>query len=320
MEVKFNVFKITFNIFKLTEERDVGMELREIKTFLEVANKKSFCRAAEKLGYSQAAVTVQIKQLEKELNVHLFDRIGKKTTLTHEGETFYEYAAEVVRNLTHVKNILSVSSELTGRLVIGTIESICSTLFPPLIQEFHRLYPQVNVSIIVDSPNVLLNMMNHNTIDLVYFLDKPMYDAKWVRVMEKPESIIFAASKNHPFAMETGLTMDQVISQPMLLTEKDASYRFMLEQHLASCGKKVYPFLEIGNTEFIIKLLRSNAGISFLPEFTISRDIEEGILTPLKMKDFHLQTWRQMVYHKDKWVSREMKAFIELVRRMEQEC
>lgn len=79
------------------------MELREIKTFLEVANRKSFCRAAEKLGYSQAAVTVQIKQLEKELNVHLFDRIGKQTTLTHEGETFYEYAADVVKNLNHAK-------------------------------------------------------------------------------------------------------------------------------------------------------------------------------------------------------------------------
>ncbi|GLC83107.1 LysR family transcriptional regulator [Lacrimispora brassicae] len=296
------------------------MELREIKTFLEVANRKSFCRAAEKLGYSQAAVTVQIKQLEKELNVHLFDRLGKQTTLTHEGETFYEYAAEVVKNLNHVKNILSQSSELTGRLVIGTIESICSTLFPPLIQEFHRLYPQVNVSIVVDSPGVLLDMMNHNTIDLVYFLDELLYDAKWVKVMEKPESIIFAASKHHPFAMETDLTMDQVISQPMLLTEKDASYRFMLEQHLASCGKKVHPFLEIGNTEFIIKLLRSNAGISFLPEFAISRDMEEGTLTSLKMKDFQLQTWRQMVYHKDKWISREMKAFIELVQRMEQEC
>ncbi|MEY8354700.1 LysR family transcriptional regulator [Lachnospiraceae bacterium 54-53] len=64
------------------------MELREIKTFIEVADLKSFSKAAGKLGYSQAAVTIQIKQLERELNVHLFDRIGKQTTLTHEGENF----------------------------------------------------------------------------------------------------------------------------------------------------------------------------------------------------------------------------------------
>lgn len=295
------------------------MELREIKTFLEVANLKSFCKAAGKLGYSQAAVTVQIKQLEKELAVHLFDRIGKQTTLTHEGEIFYEYAADVIRDLTHAKNILSEPSELTGRLVIGTIESICASLLPPLIQEFHKLYPKINVSIVIDSPDTLLSMMNHNTIDVVYFLDKRVYDTKWVKVMEKPESIIFAASKDHPYAKENGLKIDQVISEPMILTERDASYRFILEQYLAAEEKKVHPFLEIGNTEFIIKLLRNNAGISFLPEFTIRRDMEEGTLTALKVEGFYLQTWRQIVYHKDKWISREMKAFIELVQNMEQD-
>lgn len=295
------------------------MELREIKTFLQVANLKSFCKAAEKLGYSQAAVTVQIKQLENELNVRLFDRIGKQTTLTHAGEIFYEYAADVIRDLTQAKNILSESSELTGKLIIGTIESICASLFPPLIQEFHRLYPKVNVSIVIDSPSTLFSMMNSNTIDIVYFLDKRVYDAKWIKVLEKPENIIFAASTDHPYAKQSELEIDQVITQPMILTEKDASYRFILEQYLAVDGKKVYPFLEIGNTEFIIKLLRNNAGISFLPAFTIHRDMEEGILTALKMKDFHIRTWRQIVYHKDKWISREMKAFIELVQDMEQD-
>ncbi|WP_277405826.1 LysR family transcriptional regulator [Lacrimispora xylanisolvens] len=241
------------------------MELREIRTFLEVADLKSFCRAAEKLKYSQAAVTVQIKQLEKELNVHLFDRIGKQTTLTHEGELFYQYASEIMRNVAYARNALGQSSELTGTLVIGTIESICSTLFPPLIREYHHRYPKVNINIVIDSPEILLNMMNSNQVDMVYFLDRRMYDAKWVKILEKPEEIIFAASKDHIFAKETGLTIDQIITQPLILTEKDASYRFILEQYLASDDKKLHPFLEIGNTEFIIKLLKQNEGISFLP-------------------------------------------------------
>jgi len=294
------------------------MELREIRTFLEVADLKSFCRAAEKLKYSQAAVTVQIKQLEKELNVHLFDRIGKQTTLTHEGEMFYQYASEIMRNVAYARNALGQSSELTGRLVIGTIESICSTLFPPLIREYHHRYPGVNINIVVDSPGALLNMMNSNQVDMVYFLDRRMYDAKWVKILEKPEEIIFAASKDHIFAKVTGLTIDQVITQPLILTEKDASYRFILEQYLASDDKKLHPFLEIGNTEFIIKLLKQNEGISFLPEFTIKKDMELGSLTALSMREFHLRTWRQIVYHKDKWLSREMKAFMELVLEMEE--
>lgn len=295
------------------------MELRGIKTFLQVANLNSFCKAAQKLGYSQAAVTVQIKQLEAELNVKLFDRIGKQTTLTHEGEIFYEYAADILRDITHVKNILSDSAELTGRLVIGTIESICASLFPPLIQEYHKLYPKVNVNIIIDSPATLLNMMNSNTIDIVYFLDKRMYDSKWIKVLEKPENILFAASKGHPLADQEELDLDRVIAEPIILTEYNASYRFILEQYLAADGKKVRPYLEIGNTEFIVKMLRNQEAISFLPEFAIHKDLEEGNLTTLSIKDFHLRTWRQIVYHKDKWISREMKAFIELVQHMEEQ-
>ena len=83
------------------------MELREIAAFLQVAQRKSFSKAAQALGYSQAAVTIQIKQLEEELQVHLFDRIGKQTSLTHQGEVFYEYASAVMRDLEQGRNAVS---------------------------------------------------------------------------------------------------------------------------------------------------------------------------------------------------------------------
>lgn len=294
------------------------MELREIATFLQVAQLKSFSKAARQLGYSQAAVTIQIKQLEQELNVHLFDRIGKQTTLTHQGVVFYEYASAVMRDLAQAKDAVADPSELTGRLCLGTIESICASIFPSILKEYHRLYPKVNVSIITDSPETLLNLMNANAIDLVYFLDKRMYDNKWEKVLEAPENIIFVARADHPFAGRRGLELDQVIAEPFILTEKNASYRFILDQYLAAHGKAIQPFLEIGNTEFIINLLRSGMGISFLPEFTVRKDIEEGKLAPLDVKNFAMRTWRQIVYHKDKWVTREMDAFMKLAKEMEQ--
>ena len=288
------------------------MELREIATFLQVAQLKSFSKAAKQLGYSQAAVTIQVKQLEKELNVHLFDRIGKQTTLTHQGAVFFEHAAAIMRDLECARDAVTEATELTGSLCLGTIESICASIFPPLLKEYHRLYPRVNVSIITDSPGTLLDMMNSNAIDIVYFLDKRMYDDKWIKVLEEPEDIVFVSSVNHPFSGRKDLDLSQVIGQPFILTEKNASYRFILEQYLASQDMTIRPFLEIGNTEFIINLLRANMGVSVLPRFTILSDIESGCLAALNVKDFHMQTWRQIVYHKDKWVTREMNAFIEL--------
>lgn len=290
------------------------MELREITTFLQVAKLQSFSRAAESLGYSQAAVTIQIKHLEQELGIHLFDRIGKQTVLTHHGSIFYRHASAIVRELSQAKAAVTETAELNGVLTIGTIESICASIFPALLEEFHRQHPKVKLSIILDSPEVLLDLMNKNVIDLVYLLDQKIYDHRWIRVLEEPEDIVFVASSSHPFSSEKELYLKDIVTQDFLLTEKDASYRFVLDRYLAAYNLSIDPFLEIGNTEFIIRMLKNNSGLSLLPEFSVRNEVENGELSILPVEDFHMRIWRQILYHKDKWVTREMEAFIALAK------
>ena len=294
------------------------MEFREITTFLQVAQHQSFSKAARQLGYSQAAVTIQIKQLENELGVHLFDRIGKQISLTHQGQVFYQYAISIQKDLAQARQAVSDSSELNGKLCLGTIESICASIFPELLSEYHRLYPEVTISIVTDSPDVLLERMNENAIDIVYLLDRRIYDNRWHKTLEIPEENIFVASPGHELAQaDRELELDEVLQFPFLLTEKDASYRHMLEQYLAASDRSIRPFLEIGSTEFIIHMLLKNTGISFLPEFTIRREVEQKRLTALKVRGFQMQTWRQIFYHKDKWVTREMQESLRLAQKMQ---
>ena len=293
------------------------MEFREISTFLQVAQYQSFSKAARHLGYSQAAVTIQIKQLEQELGVHLFDRIGKQISLTHQGQVFYQYAVSIRNELEQAKNAVSDPSTLSGKLCLGTIESICSSIFPDLLAEYHRLHPEVTISIVTDSPGVLLDRMNENTIDIVYLLDRRIYDNRWCKTLEEPEENIFVASPDHELALvKRELELDEVLRFPFFLTEKDASYRHMLEQYLASINRSVKPFLEIGNTEFIIHMLLKNTGISFLPKFTVQRELQQKQLTALNVRGFQMQTWRQIFYHKNKWVTREMQEFLRLADKM----
>ena len=288
------------------------MEFRELRTFIKVAKLKSFSQAACQLGYSQAAVTIQIKQLEKELNIRLFDRIGKQISLTPQGTVFYDYAVAILKNIEEAREAVSNPHELSGTLCLGTIESICSSILPTLLERYHMLYPNVNISIVTGSPDDLLDKMDRNTIDIVYFLDKRMYNPKWIKIMEVPEEIVFVSSRLHPYSQRSELTLAEILTQPFILTEKNASYRYMLDQYLTAQGMNIQPFLEIGNTEFIISMLRSNLGLSFLPEFIIKKDLQNSYLTALKVKDFYMRTWRQIVYHKDKWVTKEMQAFIDL--------
>lgn len=293
------------------------MEFREISTFLQVAQYQSFSKAARQLGYSQAAVTIQIKQLEHELGVHLFDRIGKQISLTHQGQVFYQYAISIRNDLERAKNAVSDPSTLSGKLCLGTIESICASIFPDLLAEYHRLHPEVTISIVTDSPGVLLDRMNENAIDIVYLLDRRIYDNRWCKTLEEPEENIFVASPDHELALaERELELDEVLRFPFFLTEKDASYRHMLEQYLASINRSVKPFLEIGSTEFIIHMLLKNTGISFLPKFTVQRELQQKQLTALNVRGFQMQTWRQIFYHKDKWVTREMQEFLRLAEKM----
>lgn len=293
------------------------MEFREISTFLQVAQYQSFSKAARHLGYSQAAVTIQIKQLENELGVHLFDRIGKQISLTHQGQVFYQYAISIRNDLEQARNAVSDPSTLSGKLCLGTIESICASIFPDLLAEYHRLHPEVTISIVTDSPGVLLDRMNENTIDIVYLLDRRIYDNRWCKTLEEPEENIFVASPDHELAMaDRELELDEVLRFPFFLTEKDASYRHMLEQYLASTERSIKPFLEIGSTEFIIHMLLKNTGISFLPKFTVQRELQQKQLTALKVRGFQMQTWRQIFYHKDKWVTREMQEFLRLAKEM----
>ena len=293
------------------------MEFREISTFLQVAQYQSFSKAARHLGYSQAAVTIQIKQLEQELGVHLFDRIGKQISLTHQGQVFYQYAVSIRNELEQAKNAVSDPSTLSGKLCLGTIESICASIFPDLLAEYHRLHPEVTISIVTDSPGVLLDRMNENTIDIVYLLDRRIYDNRWCKTLEEPEENIFVASPDHELALvKRELELDEVLRFPFFLTEKDASYRHMLEQYLASINRSVKPFLEIGSTEFIIHMLLKNTGISFLPKFTVQRELQQKQLTALNVRGSQMQTWRQIFYHKNKWVTREMQEFLRLADKM----
>ena len=293
------------------------MEFREIRTFLQFAKYQSFSKAARHLGYSQAAVTIQIKQLEQELGVHLFDRIVKQISLTNQGQVFYQYAVSIRNELEQAKNAVSDPSTLSGKLCLGTIESICASIFPDLLAEYHRLHPEVTISIVTDSPGVLLDRMNENTIDIVYLLDRRIYDNRWCKTLEEPEENIFVASPDHELALvKRELELDEVLRFPFFLTEKDASYRHMLEQYLASINRSVKPFLEIGNTEFIIHMLLKNTGISFLPKFTVQRELQQKQLTALNVRGFQMQTWRQIFYHKNKWVTREMQEFLRLADKM----
>ena len=288
------------------------MEIRQLQTFVQAAQLESFSKTAEMLGYSQSAITVQMRLLETELNTRLFDRMGKRVVLTPQGREFLKSANKILYEVNKASKSMNEERELTNPLHVGTIESLCTAKFPRILSEFHSLHPRVNLQITIDSPEKLIRMMEHNELDLIYILDTPRWDENWVKVMELAEPVVFVASAASKFAGKDRLVLDDILQEPFFLTEKHANYRQALDQQLALRRQSISPVLEISDTAFIIRMLELNQGLSFLPYFAVEQDIYKHRITTLDVKDIHISMYRQIFYHKNKFRTREMGEFIRL--------
>lgn len=291
------------------------MELRQLSTFIRVAQFKSFSKAAESLGYSQSAVTVQIHQLEEELHTRLFDRMGKRIALTDPGMQFLERAYEVLNEVNKARLSVSDGGELRGRLHIGTIESLCFFKLPAVLRLYWEKHPQVVIRVTTGEPENLIAQMERGELDMIYILDEPQYNNDWRKLMEQREKVVFVASASLGAELREipDLKIEQLLDKPFYLTERDANYRRVLDRFLASRETILTPFLECSDTSFIIKMLEINRGISFLPWYAVEQSVRQGKLSLLNVTNFHASLYRQIFSHKEKWHTREMNEFVRLV-------
>lgn len=293
----------------------IFMEIRQLSTFIRVAQFKSFSKAAESLGYSQSAVTVQIHQLEEELHTRLFDRMGKRIALTDPGAQFLEHAYEVLNEVNKARLSVSDAGELRGRLHIGTIESLCFFKLPAVLRMYWEKHPQVVIRVTIGEPEHLIEQMERGELDMIYILDEPQYNNDWRKLMEQREKVVFVASASLGEELRgiPDLKVEQLLDKPFYLTERDANYRRVLDRFLASRETILTPFLECSDTSFIIKMLEINRGISFLPWYAVEQSVRQGKLSLLNVTNLHVSLYRQIFSHKEKWHTREMNEFVRLV-------
>lgn len=289
------------------------MEIRNITAFVRVAETQSFSRAAEQLGYSQSAVTMQIKQLEDALGAQLFERMGRHVTLTQAGERLLPHALEILNAVRRAESTVQEPEAVTGRLRIGTSESHLISVLPPVLMEFGELCPRVEVSTHTALVADLFDMLRRNDVDILYFLDSKVDFPEWVKVFERPEAIHFVASASSPLAGRRQIPLERLLQEPLYLTEKGISYRCAMEQVLAAKGIELHPLLETGNTDVITRFLLQNRGISFLPAYVVREAVAAGKLAVLDAQCPEICMYSQLVYHRNKCVTPQMERFAQLL-------
>lgn len=292
------------------------MELRNLVTFIHVAELGSFTKAAEQLGYSQSTVSFQIKQLEEEIGCLLFDRINHTITLTERGHELVSYAHGVRALMDEFKESLN-KEELMGSIHIVTPDSICDDMINSHYIDFHNKFPSISIRFTTGDSALMLNMLDHNEADLIITLDSRLFNKDYVIAKEEPLSMHFVASTSSKFAGVKELSINDIINEPFILTEYGQGYRRVFDRELAKMSLEITPVLEIGRTDIITTMIAKNNMLSFLPDFVTKDFVDAGVLCYLDVRDIHIDIWKQLIYHKNKWLSKSMKTFIDYVKEKE---
>lgn len=286
------------------------MDLRCLNTFIHVAELSSFTKAGDRLGYSQPTVSFHIKQLEDEVGEKLFDRIGHTVTLTDRGHKVLEYALVINRLTDEMMTENKKNESPSGLIRITMADSLCTPIVAEGFAEFKKKYPNIFLKIRTAGTDEMFGMLDHNETDILCTLDNHIYNNMYVISAEENIGVHFVCAADDPLASSGEISTEALMSSPFLLTEKGMSYRRMLDDFFAKRSVEVTPELELGNADMLCKLVCDGQGISFLPDYVTERAVKENKLKRLDVKGLDVELWKQVIYHKDKWVSPQMKAVL----------
>ena len=291
------------------------MEIRNLITFIHVAELNSFTKAATQLGYSQSTVSFQIKALEEELECLLFERINHTITLTTKGKELLEYAQKV-RTLTEEFKQDFNDTDIKGHIHIVTPDSVCESMMMNNYKDFYKQYPKISLKFSTADTDDMFRILNHNEADIMFTLDSHVYQKDYIIAKEEPIGTHFVTNASSVLK-DKKLSIMDIVDKPFILTEKGMGYRRVLDEKLAKLSLEVHPVLEISRPDLITHVLENSDAIGFLPDFVSEKKVKEGKLIYLDVTDFKVDIWKQLIYHKNKWLSSAMIEFIEYMKENE---
>ncbi len=293
------------------------MEYRNLVTFLRVAELQNFTKAANELGYAQSTVTFHIQSLEEELGVTLFDRIGKKVSLTSAGEYLVNYANEMMKILTDIRQLNENVDVMSGKLRVGVVESVLATYMPDAVLRYNERFPNVEIEIMSHTTSTLLEMLRSNDLDIAVVMGKRIVDPDFRRPLIKLADISFVTGRNNPIASKNNLTFKDIAEEKLVLPEKQSLYRRAVENAAADFDCVLEPKVQVNNTAIIVRLLKMGMGVSYLPNYLIRPDLDSGDLVTLNLEnDVRQEYYIQVLYHMKKWLTPQMKEFVGLMEEL----
>ena len=291
------------------------MNLYHLKTFYFTAKYKSLTKAAEFLCITQPAVTKQIKQLQSHYNLKFLDIIGKKVILTDAGLNLYTIAERIFDMESQAEEAIKDFQEYNkGKISILASESFGSYHIPYIIRDFKQTRPEISISIQTATNKDIIESISELKED-IGFISAPVQNPKISVHQILEDEIVLVASPNCKFSSTQELNLQDLEGREIIMHEQGSVIRKVVDAFLKKNKINMCMKYEISNSEAIKKLVENNMGMAFLTKSIVHKEIKSGELIAIPVPDKNFRRKYYMIYHSEKYFSKPLKDFRDLIMR-----
>jgi DNA-binding transcriptional LysR family regulator len=293
------------------------MDTRQLAAFCEVVDRKSFSQAAERLGVTQPAVSLQVRSLEKRLGIKLLDRSGRRVEPTEAGLRLYRAAQRMLSVEEQLLAEMTDSDlgELRGDLVLGASTGPGGTVVPVLLGEFQRQHPQLNVALSVSDTNRVIEQVAERELELGIVGAAPRHRGVVFEPFFRDE-VVLVVPPDHPFAGKR-VSLDDLRGEPLILMQEGAGVRQVIEEELRPAGVRLRDLdvrLELGLQESVKTAVAAGFGVTFISRYGVEAELAAGTLASARVKGLEPAREISLVRPAGRSPTRAAEAFVEFAR------
>jgi DNA-binding transcriptional LysR family regulator len=293
------------------------MDTRQLQAFCEVVDRRSFSQAAERLGVTQPAVSLQVRALEKRLGTQLLDRSGRRVEPTESGRKLYSAAQRLLQLEEEIVADIAADATgaLTGTLAIGASTGPGGAMLSTLLCEFAEAHPTLHVSLSVHDTQRIVERVADRSLELGIVGAAPRHRGVEYEAFFR-DTVILVCPPGHPFAGRT-VTLDDVRADRLILMQEGAGVRQMLEEELRRAGSRLSALnvrIELGLQESVTNAVRAGHGITFISRASVENDLAAGLLAEARVEGLELEREIHLVRATGRSETRAAQAFLEFAR------
>ncbi|MEP7076479.1 MAG: LysR family transcriptional regulator [Acidobacteriota bacterium] len=266
------------------------MEIRQLKAFLAISEAKTFTAGARRVNITQAAISMQIRQLEDEVGIPLFTRTPRRVILTQAGEFLLERARKILREHdSAIAEIAEVAGAEFGRLRIGSSSSMFTTnQLPGIMQDLRGKYPNAELTVSSGTSQTLVEKLMHGEIDSA-FVSLPVDNSNITTDLLFSDEIVAIAHPKHPLAKEKFVSAATLAGEKLILGERGGNTRRMIDDFFAAANVKPNITMELSRQEAINQMVENNLGVGIAGAKNVAKEIREGRLISWMIEGAEIQ-------------------------------